>query len=155
MQLTQLDIEYLRRGNNNLIELAQQHANQSEHEFLQAVFASDWNTAAGPTEKPVKARRVAADAGMPCGVFVRDAYNKVHPSTDISLSTLVAARDSLQNIPCQQFRCCHKQKFIQYVRRKQITPDDKNRIIATFLSLLTMTPLSPLTTKLVTFSVLL
>jgi len=24
----------------------------------------------------MKARRVAADAGIPCGVFVRDAYNK-------------------------------------------------------------------------------
>ncbi|KAH8787712.1 hypothetical protein BGZ57DRAFT_124751 [Hyaloscypha finlandica] len=80
-QLTQLDIEYLRRGNNNLMELAQQHANLREEEFLQAIFASDWNTAAGPTERPVKAKRVAADAGVPCGIFTRDAYNKAERKT--------------------------------------------------------------------------
>jgi hypothetical protein len=76
IQLTQQDIEYLHRGNNNLIELAQRHANLDEQQFLQAIFASDWNTAAGPTDRPVKAKRVAADAGVPCGVFTRDAYNK-------------------------------------------------------------------------------
>jgi hypothetical protein len=75
-QLTQWDVEYLRRGNNNLIELARRHASMNEQQFLEAIFVSDWNTAAGPTDRPVKAKRVAADAGVPCGVFIRDAYNK-------------------------------------------------------------------------------
>jgi hypothetical protein len=66
----------LRRGNNDLLQLARQHANLEEEQFLQAIFSSDWNTAAGPTERPIKAKRVAADAGVICGVFIRDAFNK-------------------------------------------------------------------------------
>jgi hypothetical protein len=32
--------------------------------------------AVGPTERLVKAKRVTTDAGVPCGIFTRDTYNK-------------------------------------------------------------------------------
>ena len=65
----------------DLLQLARQHANLEEEQFLQAIFSSDWNTAAGPTERPIKAKRVAADAGVPCGVFIQDAFNKAERKT--------------------------------------------------------------------------
>jgi hypothetical protein len=37
---------------------------------------SEWNTTARPTDRLVKAKRVAADTGVLYEVFIQDAYNK-------------------------------------------------------------------------------
>ena len=37
--------------------------------------------AVGPTERPVKAKRVTIDTGVPYGIFTHDIYNKVERKT--------------------------------------------------------------------------
>lgn len=67
-EVTRLDIEALKAGNNNLIELAQEHCNLDTINFLNEIFRS-WNTASGDMMRPVVPPRMAADSMVPVGLI--------------------------------------------------------------------------------------
>ncbi len=64
--LTRENRNFLRSGNNDLIQLAFTHTGLSETNFLEAVFEGEWNMVAAPNPRPIKPARMAAEATMPC-----------------------------------------------------------------------------------------
>ena len=65
--MTREDRNFLRSGNDDLIQLGFAHAGLSETSFLEAAFKGEWNTAAAPISRPIKPARVASDSTVPCG----------------------------------------------------------------------------------------